>query len=92
MIRFGWSEIRRTQDERPAISGPLDNEYGFRTRCHNRAPLRPTRLSFELEEVVAARPFVFGWHVDGLVGHGSSKCSLSGEYVALRLALKEIIP
>ena len=40
----------------PFISGPAVDSYGLRARFFNWPPHRPSRLSFELEEVVAVRP------------------------------------
>ncbi len=40
------------------ISGRLDYGYGLRARCRIGASHRPTRLSFELEEVGADWPFL----------------------------------
>jgi hypothetical protein len=37
-------------------SGQAARSYGLRARFFNRPPHRPTRLSFELEEVDAVRP------------------------------------
>lgn len=55
--RRGTLMKKHSQTKRPVISGPLDYAYGLRARHRNGAPLRPTRLSLELEEVVAIGPW-----------------------------------
>src|SRR5438067_3627689 len=49
------SSDTRALTGRPS-AGPAAEGYGLRARFLIWPPLRPTRLSFELEEVVAVRP------------------------------------